>query len=110
MSDNEFYHEALVRRIRDRDDCDDDLRGACDEIEGCYEAIRRLEAKIEARDGECDKLRARLRLADAALRSDSTLTDEEREAIEQSIDSARGGATPADWTIPTLRKLLERLA
>lgn len=42
MGDSEFYHEALIRRIRERDDCDDDLRGACDEIEDCYETIERL--------------------------------------------------------------------
>ena len=37
------------------------------------------------------------------------LTDEEREAIEQTIDAANGMAPAEPWTIATLRKLLERL-
>lgn len=80
MSDSEFYHEALIRRIRERDDCDDDLRGACDEIEGCYETIKGLR-----------------------------LTDAEREAVEQVVDAANGEATAEPWAVATLRGLLERL-
>ena len=89
MSDSEFYHAALIRRLRERDDCDDDIRGACDEIEDCYESIERLEAEI------------------ASLR----LTDAEREAIERSISRLLdaeyyGGPEPA--SVVTLRGLLER--
>jgi len=39
-----------------------------------------------------------------------TLTDEEREAIAQTIDAAIGMASAEPWTISTLRKLLERLS
>lgn len=99
MSGSEFYHEALVRRIRDRDDCDDDLRNACYEIEHCHEAIRRLEAQIE-----------RMRLA-----------DEEREAIgKAAVAYARrekdgvglldDGPVECGQIAATLRKLLDRFA
>jgi hypothetical protein len=37
-----------------------------------------------------------------------TLTDEEREAIEQSIDAANGMAPAEPWAVATLRGLLER--
>lgn len=39
-----------------------------------------------------------------------TLTDEEREAVDQAIDAASGMASAEPWAIDTLRKLLERLA
>ena len=39
-----------------------------------------------------------------------TLTDEEREAVEQAIDAANGMARIESWALCTLRKLLERLA
>lgn len=87
MSDNEFYHEALIRRLRERDDCDDDIGGACDEIEDCYEEIARLRAEVE-----------RLRLTDA-----------EREAVETfAFDRPMDRATTAQ-TAATLRALLARL-
>ncbi len=38
-----------------------------------------------------------------------TLTDEEREAIEQMLDEVAGKAPAASWVPATLRKLLERL-
>lgn len=38
-----------------------------------------------------------------------TLTDEEREAVEQAIDAANGMAQAEPWTIRTLRGLLERM-
>jgi len=86
MSRGEFYHEALVRSIRERDDCDDDLRGACDEIEDCRDEIARLR-----------------------------LTDAERAAIERSVETLDGvedlhpTACEADAAaVATLRKLLER--
>jgi hypothetical protein len=37
-----------------------------------------------------------------------TLTDEEREAIEQMLDEVSGRACAASWVPATLRKLLER--
>jgi hypothetical protein len=37
-----------------------------------------------------------------------TITDEEREAIEQTIDAANGMAPAEPWTIATLRSLLEK--
>jgi hypothetical protein len=37
-----------------------------------------------------------------------TLTDAEREAIEQSIDAANGMAPAEPWAAATLRGLLER--
>jgi hypothetical protein len=40
---------------------------------------------------------------------DATLTDAEREAIEQTIDAANGMAPAEPWTIATLRNLLERM-
>jgi hypothetical protein len=40
---------------------------------------------------------------------DATLTDAEREAIEQAIDAANGMARIESWALCTLRKLLERL-
>lgn len=84
MSDSEFYHAALIRRLRERDDCDDDIRGACDEIEDCYESIERLEAEI------------------ASLR----LTDAEREALWFAVAYAQNAANPAE---AALRGLLERM-
>ena len=38
-----------------------------------------------------------------------TLTDAEREAVEQVIDAANGKATADPWAYATLRSLLERL-
>jgi hypothetical protein len=38
------------------------------------------------------------------------LTDEEREAVEQAIDTANGMAQIESWALCTLRKLLERLS
>ena len=56
--------------------------------------------------GEIEKLRQRLRLADAALRSDSpTLTDEEREALSW-FTGGRGPVCPQ--YMATIRGLLER--
>jgi hypothetical protein len=37
-----------------------------------------------------------------------TLTDEEREAVEQAIDASDGMAPAEPWAIVTLRGLLER--
>jgi hypothetical protein len=55
--------------------------------------------------GVIEKLRRRLRLLDAAVRSHPTLTDEEREAIAEAADliDAKTCGDPA-----TLRSLLER--
>jgi hypothetical protein len=39
-----------------------------------------------------------------------TLTDAEREAVEQAIDAAGGMAPAEPWAIATLRGLLERCA
>jgi hypothetical protein len=39
-----------------------------------------------------------------------TLTDAEREAVEQAIDAANGMSQAEPWTIKTLRGLLERLS
>jgi hypothetical protein len=72
-------------------------------------------AKGEAA-GVIEKLRHRLRLSDAAVRSQPTLTDEEREAIERDLswlqwcedNSQIGDVGRKD--IATLRKLLERAA
>ena len=38
-----------------------------------------------------------------------TLTDDEREAVEQAIDAANGMIPAEPWAIESLRKLLERL-
>lgn len=66
---------------------------------------------------EIDKLRQRLRLADAALRSDSpTLTDAERASMTRAIETLEGVdymeafRTENDATAAaTLRGLMERL-
>jgi hypothetical protein len=62
--------------------------------------------------GVIEKLRRRLRLSDAAVRSQPTLTDEERSAIEKAI----GRELDAEWyggpepdRVVVLRGLLERL-
>lgn len=122
MSDNEFYHEALIRRLRERDDCDDDIGGACDEIEDCYEEIARLRAEVE-------RLRANATNHNAApaARADAdrerpdnpparpgdgtgdtpTLTDAERDAVEGALfDAERRGCR---ISAATLRNLLARL-
>jgi hypothetical protein len=57
--------------------------------------------------GVIEKLRRRLRLLDAAVRSQPTLTDEEREAVAGAIAFEHGRGAFA-WAA-TLRKLLERL-
>ena len=57
--------------------------------------------------GEIEKLRQRLRLADAALRSDSpTLTDAEREALWFAIAYAQNAGHGCE---ATLRGLMERM-
>ena len=68
--------------------------------------------QLDAAAGEVERLRSRLRLADAAIRSESpTLTDEEREAIEKAI----GRELDAEWyggkepdRVVALRGLLDR--
>ena len=69
-------------------------------------ALDRSELLNEAAD-EIEKLRQRLRLADAALRSDSpTLTDAEREALWFAIAYAQNAGHGCE---ATLRGLMERL-
>jgi len=43
------------------------------------------------------------------LHRSPTLTESEREAIEQAIDAANDMVQAEPWTAATLRKLLERL-
>ena len=63
---------------------------------------------FEEAAGEIDKLRSRLRLADAAIRSDTpTLTDAEREAVKQAVATADDYHD--DSVAAALRGLLERL-
>jgi len=70
-------------------------------------------AKGEAA-GVIEKLRHRLRLSDAAVRSQPTLTDEEREAIERDLswlqwcEDNRQIGDVGRKDIATLRGLLER--
>jgi hypothetical protein len=45
----------------------------------------------------------------AGAESKPTLTDAEREAVEQAIDAANGMGQAEPWTMRTLRGLLERL-
>jgi hypothetical protein len=60
--------------------------------------------------GVIEKLRRRLRLLDAAVRSQPTLTDEEREAVRffSKIDGPHN-VPVANKRAATLRGLLERL-
>lgn len=72
--------------------------------------------QLEAAAGEVEKLRSRLRLADAALRSESpTLTDAERASMTRAIETLEGVEymeafrTENDATAAaTLRGLLDR--
>ena len=67
---------------------------------------------FEEAAGEIEKLRQRLRLADAALRSDSpTLTDAERDAVEamQAVCEIGVMVEKSPVTAATLRGLLERM-
>ena len=73
---------------------------AAGEIARLREAIRRLadqDATISVQGGS------------VTVTMDATLTESEREAIEQAIDAATGMAPAEPWTIATLRNLLERL-
>ena len=67
---------------------------------------------FEEAAGEIEKLRSRLRLADAAIRSDTpTLTDAEREAVKEAAD-AYGDNNDDEGSAgieTALRGLLERL-
>ena len=63
---------------------------------------------FEEAAGEIEKLRSRLRLADAAIRSDTpTLTDAEREAVDHAIAAADDYHD--DEVAATLRGLLGRM-
>jgi hypothetical protein len=57
--------------------------------------------------GVIDKLRRRLRLSDAAVRSQPALTDEEREVFGVAISVMAGTVSPQ--VIGTMRGALERL-
>lgn len=59
---------------------------------------------------EADEIAARHGWAVAPLYRSPTLTDAEREAMEQVIDAANGEATAEPWAVATLRGLLERTA
>jgi hypothetical protein len=79
----------------------DEAAGEIERLRGDLE-VRRLQ--LDAAAGEVEKLHSRLRLADAALRSESpTLTDAEREAIANAC--LLGTFTDE---VTTLRRLLER--
>ncbi len=66
--------------------------------------------QLEAAAGEVQKLRSRLRLADAAIRSESpTLTDAEREAIVAAIRSWPAIGVSKE-NVESLRGLLARLS
>jgi hypothetical protein len=70
------------------------------EIDQLREAIRRLadqDATLSVQGGN------------VIVTLDATLTDEEREAIEQMLDEVSGKACAASWVPATLRSLLERL-
>jgi hypothetical protein len=93
----------------------DEAAGEIERLRGDLE-VRRLQ--LEAAAGEVEKLHSRLRLADAALRSESpTLTDAEREAIAAGLgalerlyeDSPPISQPIYEQHAPTLRRLLERL-
>jgi GTP-sensing pleiotropic transcriptional regulator CodY len=57
-----------------------------------------------------DLLAAEVRRLNAAIDAGSpTLSESEREAIEQMLDEASGMAQTESWAVATLRNLLERL-
>jgi len=72
-----------------------------DENERLREAIRRLagqDATLSVQGGS------------VTVTLDATLTDEEREAVEQVLDEINGTHPAASWVPATLRKLLVRLS
>lgn len=66
------------------------------QVSHCYDLRETAEAVAEQKGMKC-------------LALVPTLSDAEREAVEQSIDAANGMAAAEPWTADTLRKLLERL-
>ena len=48
--------------------------------------------------------------SDGSVQGEGTLTDAEREAVEQAIDASDGMVPAEPWAIATLRGLLERIA
>lgn len=70
-----------------------------------------LEAEVHrkraaAAVGEIERLRNGAATSCETVR----LKEDEREAIEQAIDAARGGALAEPWTAATLRNLIARLS
>ncbi len=77
------------------------MEEACQEIERLRTAIRRLadqDATLSVQGGN------------VTVTMDATLTDEEREAVEQMLDEVSGKACAESWVPATLRSLLERLS
>ena len=83
------------------DDREPDAYGLLDEGEVWYATPFRIEAeRVLARIGDTDS---------AIVSLYRSLTDAEREAVEQAIDAANGMIFAEPWAIQTLRALLERM-
>jgi len=106
----ETLGQRLVERLSITQEMLDDNEKLRAEIDQLREAIRRLadqDATLSVQDGNVTvTLDATLTAPPAAIQ----ITAEEREAIEQAIDAARGGALAEPWTAATLRYLLKRLS
>jgi chromosome segregation ATPase len=97
----ETLGQRLVERLSITQEMLDDNEKLRAEIKRLREVIRRLadqDATLSMQDGN------------VTVTMDATLTDEEREAIEQVLDEINGTHPAASWVPATLRKLLTRLA
>jgi hypothetical protein len=93
-------------------------RGARTHYEGCRKD--HVECLVAALVDAVARLREAIRLTadqyatltvqggNVIVTMDATLTDEEREAIEQVLDELNGTCPAASWVPGTIRKLLER--
>ena len=80
---------------------------------GADNDIVRLRWRLKVRENVVARLLAeneRLRNGAAASCETVRLREDEREAIEQAIDAARGGALAEPWTAAALRLLVRRLS
>jgi len=96
----ETLGQRLVERLSITQVMLDDNEKLRAEIKRLREAIRCLaaqDATLSVQGGN------------VTVTMDAALTDEEREAVEQAIDTANGMAQIESWALCTLRKLLERL-
>jgi hypothetical protein len=109
-----FAAAALTGLVASNADLEDTMQGVCEDAYSWADAMLRERERqfdrsqpIEPADATPD---TNTTPAEGSVQSEGTLSDAEREAIEQMLDEVSGKARAESWVPDILRHMLERLA